>query len=178
MVSSEAYRTTQDERNKINKEIEGIFMKRIFLVLMLLPLSSFAMEENPVVVTVTRDGAADQKTEIFTDQKEQSLSLFMFDRDYKSTIKYTVNLTLLKIQQGKASIKYSVDTTIDTEDRKVTRSGEMSIARGRMNFKGAKVEQVIPVNIRHVQELKSHDKQPATLGLTVIHVLDGTHAKL
>lgn len=154
---------------------ERNLMKHIFTAFILLPFSAYAMseevKESAVVITVTRDGAADQKTEIFTHQKEQSLSLSMFDRDYKSTIRCTVNLALLKIHQGKATIKYSVDTTIDTEDSKVTRSGEMSFVRGRINLKGVKVEQTIPVNVRHIQDLKLPDKFPTTLGLTVIHVL-------
>jgi hypothetical protein len=158
-------------------------MKRIFIALMLLPLSSFAMEqpskESAVVITVTRDGSADQKTEFLSYQKEKNVELVVFDREYKTTIKYTVNLALLGIQQGKAMVKYSVDASLDTEEQTVTRSGEISFARGHVGAKGTKVEQMIPVNVRHVQELKSPGKQTATLGLTIITAaIQGPQAKL
>lgn len=152
-------------------------MKYILPILMLLPLSGYAMEKGDkptVLISLTRDGEGDRQSGDLSDGKEEK-SFDMFSRDLKNHYKYIVSVSLLKLQNGQATIKGSVGKQQISVKEKSARAiifAETETIRIR--------EQTIPVNERRVIPL-THDSDinfPATLGLVVLVNPNAPQAKL
>jgi|GEM_PF-2356061 len=149
-------------------------MKRIFLVLMLMPLSSFAMEkkdERIVAISLTRDGEGERKVvSLSPDGQEIKTKFPMFSRDLKSKYEYTVALSLLNLKNKHATIKSYL-----SKEQLLTEKESAAIFTETIKID----EKALPVNQRNVMEFKylsdmtvlKDDKTevyPVTLGLVIL----------
>jgi hypothetical protein len=150
-------------------------MKHIFAGLILLPLSTLAMNEplkknesaneKVVVISLTRDGEGGRQLDLFSDEtKEVKKSFDKFSRDLKSKYQYNVAFSLLKLEKGKATIKGSIGKKQAWKEK----NNDMSFLTETIIIE----EQTIPVNERKVMEFNYlsdlENPMPVVLGLVIL----------
>lgn len=147
-------------------------------LLVFLPLSVLAVNNNHQLASVSlaRDGEGGRTPSIFLN-KELKEKFSMFSRDLKSKYEYTVALSLLKLENGKATIKGSIGKSQIFEEK----DGGVIFFTETIKIE----ETTIPVNERKVIELQYlsdivniQNSFPVTLGLVVLDLPDIPKAKL
>lgn len=119
------------------------------------------MEKHEVTLSLEREGKSAKEKLTITDEKEQSASFTMLNRDH-AKILYAVTISLFKTDDKNMTAKYSVE-----------RASELPSGQ-RNGILRNSYEQPIRMNEIHIEPLSFFsDYSPARLELTVRRIVEG-----